>query len=105
MKKSEDVTYMVAVSRDYDITDYYAEIHEYYAFPDGEQLEIHEDKEQGKFTYKEFNSDRKVIDSHEFDRYGEAFQILQKRKNKIMGWKPSPFKVGLNFNPVKDIVY
>ena len=103
MKKSEDVIRMVAVSRDYDITDYYAEIHEYYAFPDGEQLEIHE--EQGKFTYKEFNSDRKVIDSHEFDRYGEAFQILQKRKNKIMGWKPSPFKVGLNFNPVKDIVY
>jgi len=103
MKKSEDVIRMVAVSRDYDITDYYAEIHEYYAFPDGEQLEIHE--EQGKFTYKEFNSDRKVIDSHEFNRYGEAFQILQKRKNKIMGWKPSPFKVGLNFNPVKDIVY
>ena len=105
MKKSEDVTYMVAVSRDYDITDYYAEIHEYYAFPDGEQLEIHEDKQFGLFTYWEFNSDRKVIDSHEFDRYGEAFQILQKRKNKIMGWKPSPFKVGLNFNPVKDIVY
>ncbi len=100
MKKSEDVTYMVEVLQGYDIND---QIHEYHAFPEGEQLEIHED--QGEFAYKEFNSDLKVIDSHEFDRYGEAFQILQKRKNKIMGWKPSPFKVGLNFNPVKDIVY
>ena len=105
MSKTEDVIRMVAVSRDYDITDYYAEIHEYYAFPDGEQLEIHEDKEQGTFTYTEFDPDYKVIDTREFSRYGEAFQILQKRKNKIMGWKPSPFKVGLNFNPVKDIVY
>jgi len=100
MKKSEDVIRMVAVSRDYDITDYYAEIHEYYAFPDGEQLEIHE--EQGKFTYKEFNSDRKVIDSHEFDRYEEASLILEKRKNKIMGWKESTGTITLNYNPFKD---
>lgn len=105
MSKSEDVIRMVEIIEDYDIYDPDAEIHVYYAFPDGEQLEIHEDKEQCKFTYTEFDPDYKVIDTREFSRYGEAFQILEKRKNKIMGWKTSPFKVGLNFNPVKDIVY
>ena len=97
MKKSEDVTYMVEILQGYDIND---QIHEYHAFPDGEQLEIHED--QGEFTYMEFNSDRKVIDSHEFDRYEEASLILEKRKNKIMGWKESTGTITLNYNPFKD---
>ena len=97
MKKSEDVTYMVEILQGYDIND---QIHEYHALPDGEQLEIHED--QGEFTYMEFNSDRKVIDSHEFDRYEEASLILEKRKNKIMGWKESTGTITLNYNPFKD---
>ena len=97
MKKSEDVTYMVEILQGYDIND---QIHEYHAFPDGEQLEIHED--QGEFAYKELNSDRKVIDSHEFNRYEEASLILEKRKNKIMGWKESTGTITLNYNPFKD---
>ena len=100
MKKSEDVTYLVEVLQDYDTNDPDAEIHEYYAFPEGEQLEIHEDR--GEFTYKEFTSDRKVIDSHEFDRYEEASLILEKRENKIMGWKESTGTITLNYNPFKD---
>ena len=76
-----------------------------YTFPDGEQLEIHEDKKQGKFTYTEFDQDHEVIDTREFDRYGKAFQILKKRQNKIMGWKDSPGTISLNYNPFKDIVF
>ena len=102
MNKSEDVTYMVEVLQDYDTNDPDAEIHEYHAFPEGEQLEIHEDKQFGLFTYWEFNSDRKVIDSHEFNRYEEASLILEKRKNKIMGWKESTGTITLNYNPFKD---
>ena len=105
MSKTEDVIRMVAVSRDYDITDYYAEIHEYYAFPDGEQLEIHEDKEQGTFTYTEFDPKHEAIDTREFSRYGEAYRILEKRQNRIMGWKDNTGTISLSYNPIKDIVY
>jgi len=76
-----------------------------YKFPNGEQLEIHEEKKQGMFTYTEFDQDHEVIDSREFDRYGEAFQILKKRQNKIMGWKDSPGTISLNYNPFKNIVF
>ena len=105
MSKSEDVIRMVEIIEDFDIYDPDAEIHVYYAFPDGEQLEIHEDKKQGKFTYTEFDPKHEAIDTREFSRYGEAYQILKKRQNKIMGWKDSPGTISLNYNPFKDIVF
>ena len=105
MSKSEDVIRMVEIIEDFDIYDPDAEIHVYYAFPDGEQLEIHEDKKQGTFTYTEFDPKHEVIDTREFSRYGEAYRILEKRQNRIMGWKDNTGTISLSYNPIKDIVY
>ena len=105
MSKSEDVISMVEIIEHYDIYDPDAEIHVYYAFPDGEQLEIHEDKKQGKFTYTEFDPKPEAIDTREFSRYGEAYRMLEKRQNNILGWKDSAGTNSLNYNPFKDIVF
>ena len=70
---------MVAVSRTSDPA---LPIEEYHGLPDGEQLEIHEAREHGKFLYSEYDKNRNQVgETREFDHYSEAYITLKKREN------------------------
>jgi len=94
---------MVAVSRSSDPS---LPIEEYHGLPDGEQLEIHEAREHGKFLYSEYDKNRNQVgETREFDHYSEAYITLKKRENQIMGWKNVGGEISLRISPRSDVVY